>query len=182
MENGFGIFLGCVDWAAKENMKEKSHQCLCLVETSNKGDQISRSGEFHWVARTSRDHFPLPGHSHLASTLCDHSHLKCMSDVVPSTTPCKVTSRDHFHLASTSHDHSYLACMSDGSPPPPPEKSPHLTMSTSHDHFHLASTSCDHSHLTCMTDGIPSNTPWKVHDHSHLKWAFSPCIIHLAWK
>ena len=144
---------------------------------------ISRSEEFHWVARISREHshltWPFPpcltiptlhNHSHLISTSQDHSHI-----VWPFS--------PHVHLVwpfpPCVHVWYLMKC-----PPPPPKSHlawpfpPCMTIPTSHVHSHLVSTSCDHSHLTCMSDGVPSTTPQKVtlHNHSYLMWPFSPCM------
>ena len=85
------------------------------------------------------------------------------------------TSHGHSHLTSTSCDHSHYTHMSDGVPPPPPEKSPHMTICIC---FYLVWPFPLHMHRWGSL-----HHPWKVtshdHDHSHLKWAFSPCI-HLA--
>ena len=100
--------------------------------------------------------WPLPtlcGHSHLASTLCNH---------LP---PCVgiLTSCDHSHLVSTSRDHFPA----------------YVGIPTLHEHSHLTSTSYDH--FSPRVGILTSHSPFMTsHDHSHLAWVFSPCVIILT--
>ena len=169
--------------------------CVCINIV-----KIWRSEKFHYVTRTSRTspRLTIPtlrGHSHLASTSRDHSHLVWPSHLVghshlawpfppyvtiPTSHPSHMTISPRVHLVWSSH-------LMWPFPPPVPNLAwplpPHVGILTSCDHSHLAWPShlVGHSHLLSIS-----------RDHSHLSMqdnfglAFSdtsdlPLIYHLAY-
>ena len=139
-------------------------------QTLAKTVNISRSKEYHWLART-----PSEESSHMAFSY----HVEILTSCV------------HFHLAwtfsphmviFTLHGHFHIACMQDyflrydGVSPAPSEMSPHMGIFTFHGHSHL--TWAFSPHIDILTS----------HGHSHLMYILtcSPPhgnnIFHLTWK
>ena len=153
--------------------------------------KISRSEEFHWVARTSCDHYhltwafpPCMTISHLVWAFSPCIHFVWLHMTIP--TLCRYS-----HLAWPFSPHIYLAW-------PFPSLRDHFPacvgIPTLHDHSHLVSTL--HDHFPPCVDILTSHYPYATISHlvwvtiltlcppcmtiSYLVWAFSP-NIHLAW-